>query len=566
MLIKNLISDRDKAAFFRLLVVLIFVIFIPSAIFAQGYGISGEVGFIYERDETESGNSSSEFSSFEQRYKLNYRNFIYKPQLLEYNIGGTFKKEDGKADGSSVEAKSTEYDLRLNVLNRTPYAFSLWTTKQTPTSLSTVNNEGVFVKQEIESYGIEGGLYLQRLPSIRYSFKQEDKDTSGLTEPLSVRERKFTLNVSKLWKKSKIEANYEYDSELDKITSSIEKSHDFWLSGNTSRKISQYTDLEANAIVHRNTLSDTTEFKTTSVFDYKPSDRFKGKATTNYNHTIQSDEDGDNFSTNLDTWYKLSRVFSVTGNTSFIYNTGYYGNNTAESLGGTINYSDTVAKETILSANYSLGFGAHQGEPYNKTTVNTSLSSSLTKNFTAIRSSLSTSGLVNYYSSSAGGKSELFNIGITGLSQFIDRLTATSLLKYEQEKTTGDTVDSIAGSTTSTDKLTSDTSLAYFFFLGWRGRVDLKSGLLIEQGSTDRESFYADGTIKYFVLRNLSASANTRYQYEGIPSSDTISFSGELKYRIRSIFVTLRHEWRKEKLEDSSTKATHTRLEVVRPF
>jgi hypothetical protein len=412
-MLNNNVFYLIKCNIFAFLFLFFFILFFPLVSRAQRYGFSGEIGFVYARDTIESGAGTAELTNIEQRYRLNYINYIYKPKLLTYTLGGTFQKVDAKSDSNDASAKSTGYDARLNFLSETPYPFVVWANKRTPTSFSSqLTGAAVFNKQDTRGFGIYGGLYMRRIPRIRYSFKQEDKETTSLTETTEVRDRQISFNMQKEWKGIDTEFSYGYESSLDKNSGSDQKNHDYRLVGRTLRKLSEISDIAVSTDLHKNSFSDVTEILVSSQLNYIPSERFTGRLNTNYNHTVQTGKGGNNFVTNANTVYRLSRTLTLANDGLFVYNTGYFGDNMAEKIGSTISYTDEIAKNLRLSGTALLKLGARQGDPFNRTTMNTRISSTLTKNYPSTRTFLSTSGAAGYYASSAGGRNEIFSMAI----------------------------------------------------------------------------------------------------------------------------------------------------------
>jgi hypothetical protein len=102
--------------------------------------------------------------------------------------------------------------------------------------------------------------------------------------------------------------------------------------------------------------------------------------------------------------------------------------------------------------------------------------------------------------------------------------------------------------------------------LGWRARLDVKTGILLERGSTDREFIYVDETLNYVILQNLLMRAYSRYDYESNDSVHTLLFNLEFNYRIRNIFAKLKYDWRRREEKFFSDTITHLYVEVSRPF
>jgi hypothetical protein len=559
-----------KKVFVYIIIIFLSILSLFSVPDAQEYGISGEVSLIYSKDEIKSGATTTELSSLEHGYTLNYSNYVYRPRLLSYFLSGNFSKQDGEINDADTQAKSKGFDIRLDFLRGTPYPLTFWMSKQKPTSFALRAYGGaVFIEQKSKSFGFDGGLFFPKLPIFKYNYREEDKKTITQTQITHERERNLFLDLSQTWQNSRFDVDYEYRGVLDKITLSEEKNHNFRMIGSIFRDLSRVSKIQANAEFHRETLSDITEMNIGTLFNYFPTQRFQGRANVSFSHKVQVDESGNNFLTAVYSNYRLSSALTLIGNSSFNYNSGIFGDNTTEDLDGILSYHKLIAKDLTLSASTSLGFGARQGEPYSRTILRTGLSSTLSKNIRSLKSMISTGGGINYSTSSAGGRNENLYLNLTTSSQFIRRLTALSQLRYERTKDVADVVDTIYGTTTLTEKITSDTSFSYFMNLGWRARLDLKTGLLIEEArgiAADRKFFYTDETLSYLILSNLSMRANSRYQYEAVTSFETVLFNIEFNYRIRSIFVTLKYYWRRDKEELLSTTTTHTYLEVVRPF
>ncbi len=564
-----LISMR-RCVYVYIFVSALFLCSFPLIAKAQDYGFSGEIRLTYRSDTFESDSFNTRLSSIEQKYRLNYTNFVYKPKLLTYSLGGAFIKENARTDGSNQETTGKEYNARLDFLSETPYPFSLWATKQSPSSFTFLSDgRTILVKQILNSYGLEGRFFFRGLPQIRYTFRQEDRKTVD-TVLRDEREQNFVLNISQTWRNSSAVFNYEYKDIHDNITLSDRKSHDIQLRGSTTQRLSSVSHINANAEFRTNTFNHSTDISGNASLNYYPTVKLNETFTVVYSHINLPHSTSDSFLSLMHINYKLSRVFTTIGEGSFSYNTGAAGSNTTENLTGSLNYYNLIAKDLTLSAGASLGAGAQQGIPVNRTTVSTSLSSVLTKNLPVLRTTISTGGAAGYFSSSAGGKSENFYWDLVASSQLLERLTAVHQFRYLQEKTVDDTLDSVPGITTFTKKFVSDTSLSYFAYVMASARVDLKSGVLIEQGqgtTQNRKAYYADEIFNYNIMRNLFLRENLRYQFESNSlSTRTISFNTQLDYRIRKVFMALKYNWRNEEGDTTSTTITNLLLELLRPF
>ncbi|MBI5025797.1 MAG: hypothetical protein HZC12_03525 [Nitrospirae bacterium] len=549
---------------FHGLAILLFLLPLPIITEAQEYGLSGIVQLTYNKEDFDTAGSTTTRSSIEQRYGLNYSGFIYHPRLFSYSIGGTFVKEDGKSDGSDVSAKGKDYNIRLDFIRGTPYPFSLWTTKFTNTSfVPQAEGPSLLVRQTLKSTGLEGSAYPKGLPTLRYSLRQDDRKITGQAEPTDERTRALFLGLNQTWKESAIDLNYNFRNTLYRVKLEEENIHDVNFSGRT--RLSKTLTLSENAGFNKNTLTDFTEVSSTTYLEYIPTDRFRGNMNTNYHRIEQPAGKGDFFFNSVNGAYKVSQALTTSGDVSVYYNTGDFGRETAEMLSGGLSYFTPIAKELTLSASTTLGFGAFQGER-DKTTMNYNLTSTLSQNLPDIKSNVSTGGSLYYFTSTLGGRTEAYRLNLGIISNYIERLTFQSELRYFQEMTTQERTDSETPPAIYTRILTSDTSLAYFMQLSLRARIEMKAGLLIDTGTTDRRFYYTEGTLGYLIMRNLFMRSILRYMHESIGPSDTISGSINLDYNIRRIFVNLRYElWREKKIDTTNTRAT-TFLQITRPF
>ncbi len=550
---------KRQAILYKLAVFFLLLLF-PLVAEAQEYGISGQLQLTYMKDIFDIEDSITDRWSIEQRYTLNYKKFIYHPKLLTYSLSGTFVKENGESDGAETEAENKDYDLRLDFISATPYPFSLWTSKLTTTSfLPQSTGPSLFVKQTLQGFGLEGSVR-----RLRYSLSQEDRKVTGEGEPVDGRTRDFSLGLSKRWEMSTMNLNYNLKNTLDRIKS--EEGDDHNLNFFSRTRLSRPLSLSESAWFHTNTLTETTKISSSTRLEYIPTYKFRGNMSLSYKHTKQPEGTLESLSTSANSIYKISNAFTVSGNTSVYYNRDNLSKGTGETIGGSLGYFSPIAKDLTISAATSLGIGAFQGEPVDKTTFNSGASSRLSKNFPNIKSTLSTGGSVGYSTSSAGSKNANYVLNLTANSNYIEKLTAQSQLRYSGEKTTPDRIDSEPVVTTSRRTLTSDTSLTYFMLLGRRTKLDMKAGVLIEEGTTDRGFYYTEETLRRRFRRNLFMRSVIKYMHEEIAPSDTIRGSINFDYRIRRIFVNLWYEvWNQKKIDTTSTKHS-VFLQVRRTF
>lgn len=549
-----------------LLLTLVMVLLSPHILYAQRYGFSGLVQLTYRNELAKTADSTTEQWSIEQKYNLKYKGYVYHPKLLEYSLSGTFIKESGKRNGDALSAKSKDYNIRLNFIKSTKYPFTLFAAKLTDRSFSPITEGSpVLTEQTIKSIGLEGAVYSRKLPTFKYRLWQDDRKVAGTGSTTDERTKNIKLSLRKSFKDVTANLDYIFINRLDRVNDETGDEHkvDFNLNARLSRTL-RFTE---SSYYSTSTLTDFTEITSNSNLEYVPSDRFRGNLSAYYTHIEQPDGKGDFLTNYLNASYKVSNALTATANAMVFYNSGDFGNSTSESMAGALNYSKLIARETSFSASTSVGFGAEQREELeDRTTMNASVSSMLTKRFSRIKTSLSFGGSYYYYRSSLDGKTDRYDMSFRFLSNYIKRLTLKSEFSYLNEKTLSDKKDPDEQDETIKDEFQTDSSLAYSLPIGFRGTVSLNAGLSTTSGTTERRYYYSEANLRYLIMRSLSTRANLRYSHETIESANNLSGEAGIDYRFRMIFVRLSYEYYRERGKDADSERQTLFFEVSRPF
>ena len=531
--------------------------------------ISGQATLSYDEEENNREGSITGFSSIKQKYKINYTNFIYDSRLLNYEIGGAFLRDDNETDGSETDMETTDYDVRLYLLNSSHIPITLWTTKDTTTSfLPQTDGTVTITEQKQQSFGLSGSYFKRGAPRLRYSFTQENKEITGPEPGSDERTRALSLGMHHGWKSSTVHMDYNFTNIADKVLSTAKTAHDLGAGAETSSRLSRAATLSSNIGFHTNTYDEFSEFVYGSGLSYNPAGNISGAANIGYTHTDQTGGTADAYTGGANAVYsnKLSNFLTNTETASISFNRGEIGDTTTEALSGVLNYGKQIARNLAFAANTGIGIEAQQGEDITKTRLKSDISSTVTRDFPAIRSQVSTGGTVNYMTSSAGGRNQNYSLNLNLTCSCIEHVTAQSQLVYAASETREDTEDLAAATPTVDRSLISDSSVAYSIPIGWRTTMDAKTGAIRQSGTTRKESYYTEGSLTSALRRNLFLKSNLRQERENTIPNDIVTASVSLDYKIRLIFMNLKYEYWREEAMSAVNKRQTTFLQVSRPF
>ena len=531
--------------------------------------ISGQATLSYDEEENNREGSITGFSSIKQKYKINYTNFIYDSRLLNYEIGGAFLRDDNETDGSETDMETTDYDVRLYLLNSSHIPITLWTTKDTTTSfLPQTDGTVTITEQKQQSFGLSGSYFKRGAPRLRYSFTQENKEITGPEPGSDERTRALSLGMHHGWKSSTVHMDYNFTNIADKVLSTAKTAHDLGAGAETSSRLSRAATLSSNIGFHTNTYDEFTEIVYGSGLSYNPAGNISGAANIGYTHTDQTGGTADAYTGGANAVYsnKLSNFLTNTETASISFNRGEIGDTTTEALSGVLNYGKQIARNLAFAANTGIGIEAQQGEDITKTMLKSDISSTVTRDFPAIRSQVSTGGTVNYMTSSAGGRNQNYSLNLNLTCSCIEHVTAQSQLVYAASETREDTEDLAAATPTVDRSLISDSGIAYSIPIGWRTMMNAKTGAIRQSGTTRKESYYTEGSLTSALRRNLFLKSNLRQERENTIPNDIVTASVSLDYKIRLIFMNLKYEYWREEAMSAVNKRQTTFLQVSRPF
>jgi len=203
--------------------------------------------------------AESDWTSFEQRYRLGLIGYIYHPKLVSFSAGVTYRKE--KSDGES-DAKDINYDFSASFLATTPVSLDVYGSRTD----STIEGVGT-APYDITSnfYGARLYFRLRKYPNVRLEYNHWDytiereknfiDETGLIIKKKRVKEEtsidRFSINVKGLLKT--INTTYSLTGDLSDYTSPLRSYNGKNLAANTYTVIKeentltnflQYTDID----------------------------------------------------------------------------------------------------------------------------------------------------------------------------------------------------------------------------------------------------------------------------------------------------------------------------------
>jgi len=145
---------------------------------------SGELAFRYLFDEQTFSNAGVKTQqdtrpTFQEEYRISTRSYIYHPNFLTLDLGGSALLDQSRFETLSTENSNNEellsFNTRLDFLKEKPYPFSLYYDKQNP-SVST-GLGGRFIQENIK-YGVDFAL-LKPVTPVQVSFNAYRQTTQG---------------------------------------------------------------------------------------------------------------------------------------------------------------------------------------------------------------------------------------------------------------------------------------------------------------------------------------------------------------------------------------------------
>jgi hypothetical protein len=146
--------------------------------------LSGELALRYLFDEQSFSTSGVKVQqdtrpTFQEEYRINTRSYVYHPNMLTMDVGGSFLLDQSRYETLTSENSNNEellsFNAQLDFLNKKPYPVSLFYDKQNPSV--TTGLGGRFIQENIK-YGINLAL-LQPITPVRVSLNAYRQTSQG---------------------------------------------------------------------------------------------------------------------------------------------------------------------------------------------------------------------------------------------------------------------------------------------------------------------------------------------------------------------------------------------------
>ena len=180
--------------------------------YAKRFRFTGFVELTYRDYSTSSHyngrGAESNYASFEQRYNLGLKGYIYHPKLVSFSSSVTYRKENGDSgSGGNYDADGISYDFSVSILPTNPVALDVFALK----SEYTIEGWGAAPFNVTSNYyGARLRLAKRKFPLIIIEYNHLDYTTERESGWLvfDYDERKTTVKTKRIKNESEIDRYY----------------------------------------------------------------------------------------------------------------------------------------------------------------------------------------------------------------------------------------------------------------------------------------------------------------------------------------------------------------------
>ncbi|QOY54443.1 hypothetical protein HUE87_11280 [Candidatus Sulfurimonas marisnigri] len=167
-------------------------------------GLSGNIEFNYEDDQSETQDYKNSEETFTQKYKLLYDGNVYHPKILQYKVYGSLDYSDLKQNDSMSNIKndnssqSNNYGGDFSFLKSTKVPFSIGYSKFTEPSIEIgvdANSTSIYYLRTIENYNFGGSVDLGKFGLNYYLNESKNKKNSSNTSEKET-DAKYGVNLN----------------------------------------------------------------------------------------------------------------------------------------------------------------------------------------------------------------------------------------------------------------------------------------------------------------------------------------------------------------------------------
>lgn len=192
----------------------IMVNILQRPVFAGELSGSVELG-IQEYKTSSSGRKEVKTVDKTQRYNLDYEDYLYRPWLADYHVGGTFSLTDIDRDSQKSETKLTSYRINSKLFPYSPFPLSLYIIEN-ETDIEIQSNPDTTIDSRL--YGADLKLDFYTLPTTNL-FYYGQTTLSNLSSVLSEQDSATAgINMFKRWEDLTANIRYENSDYSEKYT------------------------------------------------------------------------------------------------------------------------------------------------------------------------------------------------------------------------------------------------------------------------------------------------------------------------------------------------------------
>jgi len=520
------------------------IFFIPAYMLTHKQrGFWGKIEFSYKMEKYKDPYRTTSRNTFRQYYELNYQGYIYSPRLLTYKLGGNFSRQDSKTKFSSSTSDSTSkligYDIELNFLKASRFPINLFARKTESPLWYTYYDRTSYIERKTDSYGIYGNLRFaisnfnygyrhEKSKSVGFDFSEDRKSDEYL---LSYGRSLFNKNLNITYKKNVDDYIQRYSLTTRKVYQDIDN-----LNINYRWRISQKSNLRANARYYSNSYSNLKNYTGNLNYQWTPSDRLNAGLSFSASRSEGESYDITSFSLNEGIFYRINENWDLNHNLLLYTSTGGLADQKILNTNVNLKYHKAVSEKFSYFAGTGLTAQVESGY-IDRVGGTISLSAGFAKGFDFLNSSFSLSGSASQYKSSKDDKAITYTINERFTAFMTSKLQFEHYINYyyqdsEYHRVTGDF------SRSKYDNLEVSNSLRYYRMLGWKGTLNANLGIKYYYGQSRTERYYPYGStaISYKFTRNLLYKLSINLHRDSYYNSSYATLKTSIDYKYRSLY------------------------------
>ncbi len=533
---------------------------------AQRFRVSGDLELSYRDYTAESAGYKTRQRTFQQRYRLKLKGYIYRPRLAIFEASLSYIKTKDKYDQDVFNTKGIYYGLFAVLLPRTNFPTLLYFDRSTshlnPSSAPNYQVTTTLVGI-VTNWMIRSGMYLS-LTAVNTK--------SDITSPVTPRKENdkfYAVEFSKSYRTGGFRINYQHFDYKDVIIDRREKDHTInidatqRLAGYTRRNGETHILLSEDFYFTKQdtTQTDTAPIRQKSYYLYITLNiqkkNFETNTYYNFNKYDYNDSKYQSHSITNASTYRPTPTLLLSEGLSFTRASSDNQSSTSYSANLGAAYS-RLYKGYSLYAGTSVGyFGASNAPNTFSTNMNAGIA---TPTFGRKLYYNGYYGISGYYTTAGdnGGRNDLgINFGLRDIGRF--SLNGQSSVYYLMTRSKEFATQTGYGGTI--------TGNAYFR-AAWFAVLDAHSTYAMGRSDgSEAKSMDVSGGVTLNLIRNLDIRGTARHYNSSTNVGDKYTakeITGMLNYRFRKLFLDLSYDIYDEQYSDNPKTKRKTIFMAVR--